>query len=178
MRLYLVRHADAVSEDLDPARPLSEKGRHESGVVASHLLRLNIPAARILHSPKLRAKQTAEIIAGSLREGYRAKSLVVEVTDGLSPLDNPAVWGERLRGIHEDIMLVGHLPHLERLASLLLCGDPGKDVVSFSTAGTACLERGGEGGWSLVWMITPGTLSTCLTVDDLGSVVHEGDAGI
>jgi phosphohistidine phosphatase len=77
-------------------------------------------------------------------------------------MDDPAVWAERLKymtdSANEDIMLVGHLPHLGRLASLLLAGDPERHVVSFRMAGVVCLERGENGNWSLKWMITPDVL--------------------
>jgi len=178
MRLYLVRHADARSEEEDPLRPLSARGEADISAVAGHLAKLGLRVGRICHSRKLRAKQTASVIAEALSGGYGAGSLVMEESDGLAPLDDPAIWYGRLSGVQEDIMLVGHLPHLAGLASQLLCGNPARECISFPSAGIACLERTGGGGWTIAWMITPATLSTCLTVDELGSAVYEGDAGI
>jgi phosphohistidine phosphatase len=51
-------------------------------------------------------------------------------------------------------MLVGHTPHLARLASLLLTGDPEGDFIDFSMGGVACLRREGD-RWRLRWLITP-----------------------
>lgn len=176
MRLYLVRHAEAKSDLEDPARPLSVRGEQEIGAVAGHLAKLGIRVERIFHSSKLRARQTAAVIGGAFEGSYRARPLVVEESDGLAPSDDPSIWAGRLAEMAEDIMLVGHLPHLARLAALLLCGDPEEELISFPPAGVVCLEGGGGGRWSIVWMITPGTLVSCLMVE--GSPVIEGDAGI
>ncbi|MBS1113243.1 MAG: phosphohistidine phosphatase, SixA [Nitrospirae bacterium] len=150
MFLYLVRHADAKNEEEDPVRALSEKGIQDITRIASYIWQLNLKVLGIFHSSKLRAKQTAEILFEYLKP---LKGL--SEVDGLSPLDNPDVWAARLRGIHEDAVLVGHLPHLARLASLLLCGSSEKNIVTFRTAGVICLERDDAGAWSLQWMLNP-----------------------
>jgi phosphohistidine phosphatase len=150
MDLYLVQHAEAKSEQEDPLRPLSAKGRDDITRVAAYLAQLNIPVTKIFHSTKLRAKQTAEIVFEHLRPGRGMSE-----ADGLSPLDEPAIWAGRLRDLPDGVILVGHLPHLARLASLLLCGDTGKNIVSFKMAGIVCLGRDDTGVWSLQWMLTP-----------------------
>jgi phosphohistidine phosphatase len=150
MNMYLVRHADAKSDHEDPSRPLSAKGREDVARVAAYLSQLNIPVSKIFHSTKLRAKQTAEILFEYLKPGRG-----VTESDGLSPLDEPAIWAERLRDVPDGVILVGHLPHLARLASLLLCGTTDKNIVSFMMAGMVCLRRDDTGVWSLQWMLTP-----------------------
>ncbi len=150
MLLYLVQHAEAKREEEDPARPLSERGASDIGRIASHLRRLDVRVDRILHSGKLRAKQSAEVLAVSLRplDG-------VSETGGLLPLDDPERIVHGLNGAQGSLMLVGHLPHLGMLAALLLCGNPGGNVVSFKMAGVLCLERDEKGLWSVKWMLTP-----------------------
>ncbi len=150
MLLYLVQHAEAKREEEDPARPLSEKGVEDIGRIASYLFRLDIRVDRIMFSGKLRAKQTAEVLAGSLRPPDG-----VSETDGLLPLDDPDRIAARLNAAHGSLMLVGHLPHLGKLASLLLCGASNRNVVSFRMAGVLCLERDEKGMWSVKWMLTP-----------------------
>ena len=150
MFVYLVQHAKAKSEEVDPARPLCEKGVSEITKVASYASGLNININEIFHSPKLRAKQTAQILADYLRPLKGPTG-----TDGLKPNDDPAVWAERIKVMADDIMLVGHLPHIGKLTSLLLCGDADKNVVAFKMAGIVCLSRDENGAWSLQWMITP-----------------------
>jgi phosphohistidine phosphatase len=108
---------------------------------------------RIFHSGKLRARQTAEIIGEALRP-----SAGIMETDGLAPLDDPLIWVGRLSGMTEDSMLVGHLPHLQRLAALLLGGAAEKKVVAFTMGGIVALERDDEGNWSLAWMVRPDLL--------------------
>lgn len=51
-------------------------------------------------------------------------------------------------------MIVGHLPHLSRLASSLLTGRQDAEVVGFQYGGVVCLERTND-GWKLGWMIVP-----------------------
>ncbi|MDH5202552.1 MAG: hypothetical protein OEZ31_08980 [Nitrospirota bacterium] len=51
-------------------------------------------------------------------------------------------------------MLVGHLPHLGKLACLLLCGDIEKNIVTFKMDGIGCLKRDNK-DWSLQWKILP-----------------------
>ncbi len=150
MFLYLVRHAEAKREEEDPARPLSKKGFEDITKVASYVSLLNISIDEIFHSPKLRAKQSAEVLFQSLKPARGLKE-----TDGLSPLDGPEIWADRLRDLRNDIILVGHLPHLAGLASLLLCGNIDNNIVSFREAGLVCLKRDDSGRWSLQWMLTP-----------------------
>jgi phosphohistidine phosphatase len=150
MILYLVQHAEAKREEEDPSRPLSERGLRDINRVASYVSKLDIKTDKIFHSTKLRAKQTAEILFEYLKTGKG-----VSETDGLSPLDSPDIWAERLKDISVDVILIGHLPHLGRLASLLLCGNAEINALSFKMAGIVCLEREETGTWSLRWMLTP-----------------------
>lgn len=152
MLIYLVQHGDSKREEEDPLRPLSEKGFRDVKSVASYISRLNIELEEVLHSGKLRTKQTAEIMSEKLKI-----SKGISQTDGLAPLDDPIIWADRLKKKSNPIMLVGHLPHLGKLASLLLCGEKEKNPVTFKMGGVVCLKRDDK-SWSLQWMITPETL--------------------
>ena len=166
MFLYLVQHAEAKKEEEDSARPLSEKGLQNIARVAAYSAQLNIKIDKIFHSTKLRAKQTA----GILFENLKPMKGISEV-DGLSPLDDPNIWAERLKDLQEDVMLAGHLPHLARLASLLLSGDADKNIISFRMGGIVCLKKDDAGIWSLQWMLVPeviiGEKSTGYSCDGL-----------
>lgn len=59
--------------------------------------------------------------------------------DGLSPNDSPRIWFERLSSYENDI--IGYLPHLRRLSSLLLCGEEEKEFIGFTTGGALYLKR-------------------------------------
>ena len=149
MRIYLAQHGLAVNEDENPERPLSAQGREDVARVAGFLSLFEKPRpATILHSGKLRAQQTAEMFA----EGWG--NLPVDTANDLAPNADPAIWAEYLSSTNKGIMLVGNLPHLQRLAGLLLAGDSERQVVRFRNGGVLCLEKG-EGGWSLLWQINP-----------------------
>jgi len=150
MFLYLVQHGDAKKEEEDPARPLSENGLRDITRVASYISQFGIKVYKIFHSAKLRARQTAEVLSGNLNPAEGMSEV-----DGLSPMDDPDIWAGRLKDVPDDIILVGHLPHLARLASVLLCGDADRNPVSFRMAGVACLRKDDNGAWSLQWMLTP-----------------------
>jgi phosphohistidine phosphatase len=106
MRLYLVQHGEAKTEQEDPERPLTDRGAEEVRRVATRATeRARLAIGQILHSGKTRARQTAEIWAEVL-------GVPVDQSEALAPLDDPKVWAARLDTGLEDLMLVGHLPHL------------------------------------------------------------------
>lgn len=150
MRLYLVQHGEAKHEKEDPSRPLTESGRIEVERVAEFLARAGVSVDRILHSGRLRAAQTAEILVGHLMP-MRG----VEAAADLDPLADPRIWAGRLREIDENLMLVGHLPHLSKLVSLLTVGNPEPQIIEFRYGGVVCLERKADGSWSILWIIRP-----------------------
>lgn len=148
MQIFLVQHGRAKAREEDADRPLTDEGRREVEAVLLSTLRFGaLSAGRVLHSGKRRARETAEIIADKL-EGQ------VEEVDGLAPQDDPSIWADRLAHQERDLLLVGHLPHLSRLASRLLCGDAEKDIVQFANGGIVALEGQGD-SWSLRWAIPP-----------------------
>lgn len=83
----------------------------------------------------------------------------IEQAEGLAPLDDPGPWKDRLKGELEDMMFVGHLPHLSKLAGLLLDGDPERKVVGFRPGGVVCLERDEAGNQSVGWVPIPEILA-------------------
>ncbi len=147
-RVYLVQHGEAKRKEEDPQRPLTEKGRRDTEKMAEFLAKTGVIIDRIVHSGKLRAKQTAEIFAEKL--GVKR----IDEDPSLAPLAAPEEWARKLETIKENIMLVGHLPHLSLLASLLLTGDKEVQPVKFTYSGVVCLEKI-EDKWKLVWMIVP-----------------------
>jgi phosphohistidine phosphatase len=150
MRAYLVQHGKAKSAEQDPNRGLSDEGREEVKHVAEFLAGLRMSVALIQHSGKARAEETAHILAESIRcmagPGH---------TSGLDPDDDPLETANFLKVYTEDILIVGHLPHLERLTSLLLTGNPDRRPVQFRNGGVVCLEQAQNGTWSIVWAIVP-----------------------
>jgi phosphohistidine phosphatase len=148
VRLHLVQHGLAVPEAEDPDRPLTEQGVADVTQVVQYAVgQLGVPVARIVHSGKTRARQTAAIWDRALHCG-------VAEADGLAPNDNPMIWAERVATETSDLMLVGHLPHLGRLTSLLLAGDSESGVVRFRPGALVQLETT-DAGWELTLLLPP-----------------------
>jgi len=149
MEIYLVQHGESKAETEDPERPLTERGKAEVGSIARYAAALRIQVDSIIHSGRLRAKQTAELFAQYLSppQGIREEK-------GLGPLDNPQQAKRLVEQAERPLMIVGHLPHLSRLASLLILGDPEKEVIEFKMGGVVCLGRSDD-GWAVEWALTP-----------------------
>ena len=150
MFLYLVQHGEAKREEDDPQRGLTDKGFKDVARTAVHAQKLGLKVSIIHHSGKARAMQTAQILADYLEPAKGSSP-----ADALAPMDDPAVWAARIAGMNEEVMLVGHLPYLARLAGLLLCGDKEKTLIDFKMGGIACLKRLDDGRWAVEWMIVP-----------------------
>ncbi|MGQ9645066.1 MAG: phosphohistidine phosphatase SixA [Thermodesulfobacteriota bacterium] len=148
MKLYLIQHGEAKPEAEDPERSLTARGEEEVRKVAMTAKRMGILASRIYHSGKRRAQQTADILANAL-------ALPVESSQGLNPLDDVRPWAERISRETEDLMIVGHLPFLEKLASLLLCGHESARVVLFRYGAIVRLDQKEDKTWGVCWILTP-----------------------
>jgi phosphohistidine phosphatase len=149
VELYLMRHGEAQAEGSDAQRRLTDRGTREVTAIAEFLGGLAGRPAEIRHSGKRRAEQTARIVAESIGLGQH-----VVAVDGLGANDDVETMAELLAAEPQSVMLVGHLPYLSRLASLLVLGDPERELVVFGTAVILCLARI-NGGWRISWMITP-----------------------
>lgn len=150
MKLYLIRHGEALPETVDPERPLSETGRAQASKVAAFIKPQRIEVDAIWQSGKPRALETAEI---ALRAVYAREGICEH--EGLNPNDPAKPIAKEIKNAPGDLMIVGHLPFLDLLASALLTGDKGFAFVSFDEAAAACLERDEGGEWALLWLVPP-----------------------
>ena len=149
MRLYLVQHGEAKSEQEDPQRPLTDKGREETERMAEFLAKIGLEVDEVWHSTKLRAKQTAEILASKIKvQGSISK------VEGLAPNDDPKPIREKIETQGKDLMIVSHLPFLSRLTSLLLINDPEREIVKFRMSGIVALVKE-NGSWKVDWIVKP-----------------------
>ncbi|MFQ6128151.1 MAG: phosphohistidine phosphatase SixA [Thermoplasmata archaeon] len=152
MELYLVRHADPKSEEEDPERSLSDLGKRQADKVGKFASGAAVKVSEIRHSGKKRAEQTAEIIGRRI-----SPSKGVVVTTGIAPLDDVGPVVEMLESEEETVMLVGHLPFMNRLVSQLLFGNPDHLVVDLPKAAMIRLVRE-SGGWTIDWFVHPSIL--------------------
>ena len=151
MKLYLIQHGEAKSEAEDPERSLTTKGQKEVLAVSKMAEGLRIRPSKIYHSGKLRAKQTAEIIESALK----ISDALVQSAPGLNPNEDIQPWAERISKEKGDLMLVGHLPFLEKLTSFLLCGDERTRLVLFRYGAMVCLDQKVDKSWVVSWILTP-----------------------
>jgi len=149
VKLYLVQHGEATPEEVDPSRPLTAKGIADVERMARFSQEASVRVPVIWHSGKLRARQTAELLAAALQAPER-----IQEVSGLAPNDPIEPVASQLESRKEDLMIVGHLPFLAKLASMLLLGSMA-DIIAFRQGGIVCLERGQDRGWRLAWMATP-----------------------
>jgi phosphohistidine phosphatase len=150
MRLYLVQHGDAVPERLDLERPLSATGRREVEAVARLLAGAGVRVAHVVHSGKLRAQQSAELLATALAPGT-----VPEIMPGLNPNDPVEPMARGIADWTSDVMLVGHLPFMGKLVARLVVGDKRRPVAAFVPGTVVCLEQAEAGDWVIAWMVRP-----------------------
>jgi len=153
MTILLVQHGEAKSKDVDPERSLTEAGIRKTKKIAAWLGRQHIDIAKIYHSGKKRAEQTAEIFANRLAPAHG-----IAAVSGLNPNDDVQAFAGQMQKHDGALMVVGHLPFLDRFASLLVAGDPDRGVLSFTNSGVVCLvER--EPHWSVAWAVVPELLA-------------------
>lgn len=153
MRLYVIQHGKPVSKEIDPDRPLSDQGVNDVRRMAEFLKKRGIYVEEVLHSGKTRARQTAE----TMTNGINPDAALSE-KGGLAPLDDPGSIADYVKDRERDLMIVGHLPHLSKLVSLLVSAHESVPVVTFQQGGVVCLEKGEEGNWSVIWMLIPGII--------------------
>ena len=151
MHLTLIRHA--IAEDLrddDALRPLSEDGRRRFKKSVKTLHAAGVRFSHVLHSPKLRALQTAELLRPVCDGTFEVTPLLaVAPTKALLPkLDQ-----------HE-LAVVGHEPHLSSLLAWLVLGDPARgDKFELKKGSVARLDGDvSPGGMRLLSLWTPAVL--------------------
>ena len=146
MHVYLAHHGEAVGPDVDTQRPLSARGREQVTALASAAAGRGVRPAVVWHSGKLRARQTAEAYWSACHPfaDFSAHRW-------MQPGDPPRL-ADLLEVEDRDLLLAGHMPHLDRLRRRLL-GDP-PDPAPFPLNGLVALERTGD-GWAERWTLAP-----------------------
>jgi phosphohistidine phosphatase len=156
MLLTLVRHADAGDpaawQGPDATRPLSDKGRAQAERLGAFLADHEFRTDAIISSPKLRALQTAEIVAGHL-------GVTVTTDDRLGePLELAGVDAV-LRDAQDpdDPMLFGHDPDFSEIVAEL-CGAANVPMRKGALARIQADRPLQAGGGTLRWLIPPDAL--------------------
>lgn len=153
MNLYLVQHAHAVSKDTHPLRPLSEQGLKDAAKMAAFLHGAAVRVDQVVHSGKLRAEETANALCKTVWPGQAPG-----VLDGIAPKDSTDHLLNTALTAGGDLMVVGHMPFLGRMAARCLTGREDGATVAFEPGAVLCLQRQGgdaEDGWALDWFVKP-----------------------
>lgn len=153
MKLWLARHGEAADPDRatsDHERQLTDLGRRQVSQLTRWLLEREESPELILHSPLVRARQTAEVIAGEVRD----RPVVMEERL-LAPGIQTASLLRRLGDSGASrIVCVGHQPDMSRCLADMLGG--GRHLYSPGTI--AGIEFGGTiapGAGGLRWLLDP-----------------------
>lgn len=51
-------------------------------------------------------------------------------------------------------MIIGHLPHLSRMVSMLILGTPQNEIIRFKMGGVVCLTES-DNKWFAEWVLVP-----------------------
>ncbi len=155
MELYFFRHGhseDAQGPDFDDfARKLTDKGIERTRAAGRGLVKLGVKPAKIFTSPRLRARQTADILAGALGVTPIARE---EMNFGFNHKLLPALINEMSNDL--SVMFVGHEPDLSILVSSLIGGGE-IEIKKGGLVRVDLLARMPLRG-VLLWALTPRTL--------------------
>lgn len=151
MKIYCVRHGEAEESDVDSQRPLTENGVTDIENVARFMGEAGLHIDHMLHSPKVRAVQTAEIFAKYLQADQvnECDTLLDEHNDVSPIVDMIPAW-------HGDTMLVGHLPYMYKLISALVLEQADfYPIVNYPPGTVICLDRYNTERWIISWLLSP-----------------------
>jgi phosphohistidine phosphatase len=153
-QLWLLRHAEAEPHGARPdsERRLTGRGEQQARAAGLALARLDVAFDTVLFSPKVRARQTAELAAESwspqARRRLREHPPLAGGFDARQALDALASAGGEGRAL-----LVGHEPDFSNVIAELTGGR-----VDLKKAGLAVVRLGGTSG-ELVILMRPRELA-------------------
>ena len=156
MELALLRHAHAGDPEAwdrpDDLRPLSDKGRQQAERLGRHLAAAGFVPDAVLTSPRVRARETAEIVADRLGVAVRIDPRLATFLD-LATVD--AILDEA--DMPPRAVLVGHDPDFSDLL-VSLTGSPGLRMRKGSFALLDVERPLAPGSAELRWLVPPDLL--------------------
>lgn len=150
MKLYLMRHGEALSSELDPERGLSDSGIENIEALAHHLQKQDLTFQCVFHSKKKRAMQTAAIMGRAL-----SPNVSLQLMENISPMDDPKLSAPEINSWDKDTLITSHLPFLPNLVTLLTGQDAFLSAITFETGTIICLEKGNNDTWTIKWSAAP-----------------------
>ncbi|MFK5915106.1 MAG: phosphohistidine phosphatase SixA [Woeseiaceae bacterium] len=153
MKIYLMRHGEALSPQIDPERGLSDNGKKAVKRVAQHLQSSSLNIKHIFHSKKKRARETAEIMSHVL-----APTITPRLQNGIAPDDDPQELISEISSWTENSLVASHLPFVPNLITQLTGQDAYCSAITFETGTLVCLEKS-DSSWSVAWSTCPSEIS-------------------
>ncbi|GMR16262.1 MAG: phosphohistidine phosphatase SixA [Gammaproteobacteria bacterium] len=153
MKLYLMRHGEALSPNKDPEQGLTESGKSNIEKVARQLHNNGVTFNRVLHSKKKRARQTAEIMIDNI-----APEVTATLHQHITPNDDPGLIISEINTWDEDTLITSHLPYVPNLITRLTGEDAFLSAISFETGTVVCLIKDDNSTWSIMWSTCPSEL--------------------
>lgn len=150
MKLYLMRHGEALTPEKDPQRGLTDAGKIKIESLANHLKKQVLEFKYVYHSNKKRAQQTAEIMTQIL-----SPEVQPELHDNITPNDDPNLLLTEINHWDKDTLITSHLPYVPNLITLLTGNDAYLSAISFETGTVVCLEKNKDAQWNIKWSTSP-----------------------
>lgn len=150
MKLYLMRHGEALSPQIDPERGLSGNGKQKITDVAHYLRKKSVSFKHIFHSEKKRARETAQIMANIISPG-----IALQQHAHITPNDDPKLILAEINLWDEDTLIASHLPFVPNLITELTARDAYLTAITFETGTVVCLEKGDDDMWNISWSTCP-----------------------
>lgn len=162
MRLFLLRHAEAVPGTPDAERVLTKKGQLQVKCLVEYLSLKSLRDLRAVeHSGFVRAVQTATRFIE-----LTGLDLPLLPVTGLRPADNAKRILKDIIDTRHDRLIVGHNPNLAIIAGRLLGGGRHEVPVVLKKCALIALEcaegpskKYPLGQWRLLWLIDPSRLA-------------------
>jgi len=136
----------------DEVRPLSDKGEKQAERLGRFLAGIRFAPDAVVTSPKVRARQTAEIVAGQLGLGVTIDD---RLAGGLDVDSLEAILGDA--GDPSRPMIVGHDPDFSELVAEL-CGAAEIPMKKGALARIDVERPLGAGTGTLRWLVPPDLL--------------------
>ena len=139
MKLYFLRHADALPGSDDARRPLSPHGCEQAEELGKFLAKAGILFDAAYTSPLVRARETARLLLDAMDSASRVRAESVDALRNETSQNDFEGWLAKLPDAKR-VLLVGHEPTLsERVRAML--GMSRTSAFEFSKGAVACSGR-------------------------------------
>ena len=154
--MFILRHAEAgkrlPARARDTERSLTVEGKEELELVARALARLKIKPDHIVSSPLKRSRETAAVVAKSVRGK-------VEIWDELKPEGSKQELYKKLSQLRPEavVLCVGHEPYLTQAINELMGhqGPPKMVLRKCGLARMSIMSFAPKAEGELRWLLTP-----------------------